>query len=527
MNIILYNHKENQGITAFLAQSEIVYTLYNYNGVDLTMPQGVIRVNADIHVTHFATTIAGRLYICKITGIKAINASVITYNYVIDYLKDYAAQTAGIGRVFCKAPIKREWNGTDLSRWARWIDDPLYQSYGGTDIEYYRYGWVSNRHNYYAITVSNGLPPGTSNTRGFYPLSVYIVNWKYMARVINYLTFGTYASAFYKQIVSCYALPDITEGDGTIADVFTGYVAEDISFFISGDWEFISSQDVTEKCWLINHSTGHGHSEGPVFKGTLTYTTDLYDFRDIYRTSYYWQMPGFPPIKVPTELYMPVAASQTTSYECNMSLYININPVDGYMTIGIDNPKLPLNGFKCALPSVSLPSGDVAFSINAQEQKIASTAFTAGTSAMINYASGNYAGVVNNGMQMATALFNNSLQNEQTQAAGNSYSNARGYDIQTYSFYKMVAVKQLFRENYTVFAANRGYIPYGPIVEYGESIPADAYTLLSGKSILYDTEAMDFWIDDDIAANEDYYSDLLAAMTGTVIHFNAVYVPTF
>lgn len=527
MNIILYNHKENQGITAFLAQSEIVYTLYNYNGVGLTMPQGEIRVNADLHVTHFATTIAGRMYICKITGIKAINASVITYSYVIDYLKDYAAQTSGIGRVFCKAPIKREWNGTDLSRWARWIDDPLYQGYGGTRS--YSLGAYSDTTNcqWFCMTVSNARLSTFDNTniRYGFPCSVYIFNKTYLDALISYLMFNDNGAAFYKQIVSCFALPlfETVTGSGGVSSL-AWLQTENISFAISGDWEYIASSGSGAACYIVKASGG---SNLPAYSYTIQQSITIRDFRDIYRTSYYIEVGGIAPFKLPLTAYLPVAASQTTDISYPLSLQVSYNFIDGHMEIESGILYIPHSVSKCALPSISLPSGSTAFSIVSQEKKMASTAFGIGTSALINYASGNYAGLVNNAGQIATSMFSNTMQNELTQAAGNSYSNTDSWDLINRSYIRFMKITTLFREDYSAFAANRGYIPYGPIVDYGESIPADAYSLLSGKSILYDTEAMDFWIDDDVAANEDYYNDLVAAMTGKVIHFNSVYIPTF
>lgn len=527
--IYLYNSPEPRGVNTYLNSSSQIGSV-DYNGIDLSMPTGEIRLamseSALNNLTHFVVFLPnGNLYrprVFRITGAKSINANVTTFTYELDYLKDYYLNST-TPSMLNTLPILKEFGvASQSSNWAQWRDDPSFPNTGGCGygLSYGKYtpGYMN------ALVVNNGIDHACRP-------NVYLLGLGDTQVLINYLNTSQYAAAFYKQIVGLYLVPYLA-GDWTGAAVNNGKLLGDFTVTNEALTFTAIDEDGNTITDTVSPSVSRLNITGDVYTNIDTnLSITLQDFLDIYHTRYNLYVPYVGNVDIPIKAWAKVARAQTASITIECILKFSYNFYDGTFVMSFEdtlsfytNPAMTPGMYReqIPMPTIALPSGATAFSLYSNKLSLQSQVASTAIQGAVAAASGNLPGVAMSAVNIGLDQYRADLKNDMILASGQSYGACNGYLGSTLNQFVAVAIWEIFYQTYDEYSGMNGFIPLNQILDAN-----DYYPDIEGRTVLFDTTHA-YW---HRGAYDDYptvYMDgLIRQIEGKPVYFAPQYMPSY
>lgn len=421
------------GHAAFLDSSRIVDSI-TYNAVDLSMPSGILRVQSDRVFTHFAARIAGEWRVFEITGIHAVNGAVIEYNYTLDYIKDCMLNTYDftnnalpewfyspiVDRV--RIPGATSDNPEDYDFCNEYADDPMFKFTPFLEKTSVSCGLL-NGYNLgqdalTALVMANNI----ENDGAPY---VYLLTTANLRTVIGYLNTSQYASAFYKQIIGCYMIPNAYRDIGTGSTNLYGLNITNVSLdYTAIDSEGNTFSDVVlSSVMRASRTFVAGATQqtcSSYWSPSSQFTIPSTNFINIRHKKYVLYIPFIGNV--------PLSPEMAVTRQGGFSIYLSFryNLIDGRMAV-----QLPyadgLYMAECPMPSITLPSGAQAFSLYSNELRLQGQTATGLLNLGVQAVTGNVSGVIGGTMGMVNNMITKDISDSLAKASGQSYSTAGGW----------------------------------------------------------------------------------------------------
>lgn len=490
--IIRYNMSNITGGHAAFLDSSCLVDSITYNAVDFSMPTGKLRVQGDAKFTHFAARIAGEWRVFEITGIHAINASVIEYTYTLDYIKDCMLNTYDftnnalpewfyspiVDRV--RIPGATSDAPEDYDFCNEYADDPMFKFTRKLDKTTRNcgrmYSYELGRGSLIALVVANGVEPDGLPY-------VYLLTATNLRGIFNYLNTSQYASAFYKQILGCYLIPNAYIADGTTTTNLNGLFITSVSLdYTAKDDDGNTFSDIVLPSVLrAQREYATGHIPAPC---TTTWSpgsqisAPATNFINISHKKYM--------VYIPFIGNVPLSPELAVTNQGGFSLYFSFryNLVDGQMSV-----QLPyadgLYTAECPMPSITLPSGAQAFSLYSNEQRFKGQMAGGILNMGLQAATGNVAGVIGGTIGMVNNMISKDISDNITMAAGQSYSTAAGWTGAYDDHVLLVSYEETPLVSFHNHVATLGCVCGKPIVRVTQDV-----TDLIGKSFKFNAESL-------------------------------------
>lgn len=90
----LFGYDERQYEACNVALKNKVATM-DFSGVGLALPSGTVQLKTDVYITHLRFEMHGVEWVVKVTDRRCLGDTLFSFNYTIDYLKDYWLKYSG------------------------------------------------------------------------------------------------------------------------------------------------------------------------------------------------------------------------------------------------------------------------------------------------------------------------------------------------------------------------------------------------------------------------------------------------